>query len=92
MAVCDPYPRLSLALLMCAILHLTHSSPLNLFDAGGSDVECGKIARGSRMFHARIKGGMKVDITDFPHAVSLIKNNDHHCGGTLVYLSVFLIF
>jgi hypothetical protein len=49
-----------------------------------SDVMCGKIALGSRRFHARIKGGMPIPVTEFPHAVSIRKAGKHHCGGSLV--------
>ena len=49
-----------------------------------ADVPCGKIARGSRRFHARIMGGSPVHITEFAHAVSLRKNGEHFCGGALV--------
>jgi len=49
-----------------------------------SDVKCGKIARGSRRFHARIKGGMRIPVSEFPHAVSIRKAGGHHCGGSLV--------
>ena len=65
-------------LLPLVSLHLALAS-VNL-----ADVPCGKIARGSRRFHARIMGGAPVHITEFAHAVSLRKNGEHFCGGALV--------
>ncbi len=89
MSITFPSPvllRLLLLLLFCSVglSSAASASALSLMDGAGTEAECGSIARGSRMFHARIKGGVKIHITDFPHAVSIRKGDKHHCGGSLV--------
>ncbi len=69
---------MTLKVLLC-ILGVT-SAYVNLAE----DFECGEISRGSRRLFARVMGGTHADITDFPHAVSLQKNGEHYCAGTLI--------
>ena len=68
-----------LSLIFC-IMIFSAEAHLNL----ASTDECGEISRGSRRLFARVMGGMPVDITDFPHAVSLQKHGEHFCAGTLI--------
>ena len=53
-----------------------------------ADVPCGNMASGNRGLHQRIVGGAVTDITNFPHAISLKKNGQHWCGGSLVRLGL----
>ena len=54
-------------------------------------VPCGRVPGGSpgnrkakSIRQSRIMGGYRVSITEFPHAVSLRRNGQHICGGSLV--------
>jgi secreted trypsin-like serine protease len=42
------------------------------------------MGNGSRRYFQRIMGGSVAEISDFPYAVSLRKNGEHYCGGSLV--------
>ena len=54
-----------------------------------ADVPCGNMGSGSRRYFQRVLGGSVAEISDFPYAVSLKKNGEHHCGGSLVSSPAF---
>ena len=70
----------SLASLGCALLSLFFPFAYATRVTNLADIECG--SGPSR--ESRIVGGYNVDIKAFPHAVSIKKNGDLWCGGSLV--------
>ena len=48
-----------------------------------ADVKCGQAPDGNTR-GGRVVGGGPADIRDFPHAVSITRNDKHHCAGSIV--------
>lgn len=48
-----------------------------------NDVKCGQVPAGSGR-KGRVFGGHPTTVKNFPHAVSITRNNKHHCGGTII--------
>jgi hypothetical protein len=65
-------------LALCA--HLIYF-PSGLLGLNFADVPCGQM---NQRHFPRIMGGKVTDITGFSYAISLRKDGEHYCGGSLV--------
>jgi len=50
----------------------------------GPQQGCGKTARPFTFRGSRVVGGVVTQIEDYPHAVSITRNDEHECGGSII--------
>ena len=72
--------------LLCPLASATAARPYSSLRGmtNLADVPCGSASTPRRFLHRRIMGGSEIDITNFPHAVSIKKKGLMWCGGSLV--------